>query len=139
MGLIALLERRGDEIESDLHDKGVDLVDLWRGRLSLRKLAVLIRYLPSTSALAIAENGGYRPWSLTEYLLSDVWALQARQLAGRKAPDSHPWRADESRRANAVRTESRRAALLRAQARNRKRNRPTVAGHKRRGRAGNHE
>ncbi|QLF84825.1 tail assembly chaperone [Gordonia phage BBQValindra] len=128
IGLIALLEQRGDEIESDLHDKGVDLVDLYRGRLSLRKVAVLIAFLPPTSALAIATNGGQAPWSLTEYLLTDLWALQARQLAGRKAPDAHPWRAEITRRATASRTSSRRAALLRAEARRQNRNRPKVAG-----------
>ncbi|AZF93592.1 tail assembly chaperone [Gordonia phage Eyes] len=128
IGLIALLEQRGDEIESDLHDKGVDLVDLFRGRLSLRKVAVLIAFLPPTSALAIATNGGQAPWSLTEYLLTDLWALQARQLAGRKAPDSHPWRAEIMRRATASRTSTRRAALLRAETRRQNRNRPKVAG-----------
>ena len=100
IGLIALLEQRGDEIESDLHDKGVDLVDLYRGRLSLRKVAVLIAFLPPTSALAIATNGGQAPW----------------------------WRAEITRRATASRTSSRRAALLRAEARRQNRNRPKVAG-----------
>ncbi|AZV00743.1 tail assembly chaperone [Gordonia phage Kiko] len=128
MGLIALLEQRGGEIESDLQDKGIDLVDLYRGRLTLRKVAVLIKYLPPTSALALATNGGQAPWSLTEYLLSDIWALQARQLAGRRAPDSHPWRKAMLSRANATKSTSRRAALLRAQARHQTRNRPKVAG-----------
>ncbi|AON97309.1 tail assembly chaperone [Gordonia phage Hedwig] len=128
IGLIALLEQHGGEIESDLQGKGIDLVDLYRGRLTLRKIAVLIKYLPATSALALATNGGQAPWSLTEYLLSDIWALHARQIAGRRAPDSHPWRKAMMSRHNATKNTTRRAALLKAQARHRARNRQKVAG-----------
>lgn len=89
-----LIGRYGGAIERDLHDRGVDLLDLWRGhRLSPRKALNLIDGLPSHSAyreaLALDEElaevdaesdapaAAYRPriteWSPTEQLLAAVF------------------------------------------------------------------
>jgi hypothetical protein len=114
---------KGDEIEADLsllHN--LNLPDLWKPfnpdgpNLTLRMVWVRIRFLPKESALAISENGGQSPWSLEHYLLSDLWALAARQVAGKKAPDQHPWRVEQSKRVNAVRTETKRAAFQKSKA-----------------------
>jgi hypothetical protein len=99
------------------------MLDLFRvdedGRplLTLRKVAVLIRFLPSTSALAIAANGGKEPWRLEHYLLTDLWVVAAKQLGGKKAPDHHPWRVEQNKKSNAIRVTSKRAAYAKSKAR----------------------
>lgn len=47
-----LLDRYGDHLQADLraHYDGVDVLDLWRGRLTVDELANLIDHLPRTSA-----------------------------------------------------------------------------------------
>lgn len=54
---------------------------------------VRIRALPPDSALAIDTNGGKRPWTASEYLLADLWELEAnrRNKRGQK-PKRHPAR-----------------------------------------------
>lgn len=98
----------------------MDVLDLWGGGLTLRRLAALIRHLPEDSALAIASNGGEKPWSLLELLVSDVWAVEAKRTF-RKPPDAHPWRADRDKKIDNRRQQSRAAKLARAQQRNRRR------------------
>jgi hypothetical protein len=93
-------------VEADLDSVyGRDLRDLWRfdahGRrkLTLRMVYVRIAHgLPATSALAIDANGGRAPWTLTDHLLADIWSLDAKQVAGRKAPKDHPGRPKPQRR-----------------------------------------
>ena len=54
---------------------------------------VRITALPSDSALAIDANGGRRPWTVTEYLLADIWEVQAnRGLKKGRKPKRHPAR-----------------------------------------------
>lgn len=50
----------------------VRLSDLFTGRLSWRRLDVLIRYLPADSALARALYGAAVEWSATEHLLASI-------------------------------------------------------------------
>lgn len=50
----------------------VDLLDYYRGKLSPRRLRVLIRHLPRESALARALHGDVVDWGLTEHLLAGV-------------------------------------------------------------------
>ena len=71
-------------------------------------------------------NGGKRPWSLTDYLLSDVWVLLAKRNNPKKAPDAHPWRAVENKRqAEAKMVEKRRKLEARQQAARRRSPRTT--------------
>lgn len=64
-------------MEADLHWRfHVDLTDLWRGGLSLRKLSVLIAHLPPESAtlralakLPPSSDG----WDVHAFLLSDLY------------------------------------------------------------------
>lgn len=66
-------------MEADLQRfYGIDLRDRWRldeaGRraLTLRRLRVLISYLPEDSALAAAERGGKPHWTVEAHLLDDL-------------------------------------------------------------------
>lgn len=81
----------------------VDVLDLWRGKLSLRKLRVLLTYLPADS-LAARQIAGFddelSQWSLGDVLLARVsdelalfrWEWESAHLAkgqrARKQPDS---------------------------------------------------
>lgn len=80
----------------------VDLVDFYRGTLSARKLGVLIRHLPADSALVRALCDGRPPWSTTDTLLADLWALTARANSEEGSlPDDfdHPLRAEMTAKA----------------------------------------
>jgi hypothetical protein len=48
----------------------VDLLDWHRGRLSSRRLAVLIEHMPRDSAVAQELHGQGAEWSVTDYLLA---------------------------------------------------------------------
>lgn len=70
----------GDEIEADLQRYyGLDLLDLYRGRLSLRKVGVLIAHLPLGSATVAALSGAAEGWVMGDYLLADVFNATAGQ------------------------------------------------------------
>lgn len=75
---------------------GVDLVDLWRGRLTLRKLRVLVEHLPPDSATSYAlagENGALSGWRLTDVLLGRLadelalyrWQWEAAHIDTKKS------------------------------------------------------
>ncbi|MEW2391162.1 hypothetical protein AB0933_22705 [Streptomyces venezuelae] len=49
---------------------GLDLLDWHRGRLSSRRLAVLIRHLPREGAVARETEGEAAEWSVGDYLLA---------------------------------------------------------------------
>ncbi|GCD99863.1 hypothetical protein [Embleya hyalina] len=75
MGTVRAIDRFGDELEADfLEFFGIDLLDLWRGRLSLRRVAVLIKALGlkngrSNFVAAVDES---TTWSTTDHLLARV-------------------------------------------------------------------
>ncbi|MET9511305.1 hypothetical protein ABZX62_23050 [Streptomyces flavidovirens] len=48
----------------------MDLLDWHRGRLSTRRLAVLVRHMPRDSAVARELHGEAAEWSVTDYLLA---------------------------------------------------------------------
>lgn len=60
-------------LEADLQrEYSVDLLDLWRGRMSMRKLAVLVRGLGPDSATVRAASevpDEFAGWSMTDILL----------------------------------------------------------------------
>ncbi|MFJ2646407.1 hypothetical protein ACIO1C_06725 [Streptomyces sp. NPDC087420] len=73
-----LIDEHAEALEADLlRYYGTDLLDWHRGRLSSRRLAVLIQHLPRDSAVARELHGESADWSVTEYLLAHV----ADQLA----------------------------------------------------------
>lgn len=64
----------GGAVEADLQRYyGVDLGALWRGELSLRRLAVLVEYLPVGSATWAAQANVPYGWTLTDVLLTDLF------------------------------------------------------------------
>lgn len=73
----------------------MDLADLYTGRLSIRRLGVLVRHLPTGSATWAQRHGIPEGWTLTDFLLADIFAA----LAG----EEHPARPSTSRAANAAR------------------------------------
>ncbi|MGW0560445.1 hypothetical protein ACWDZ4_07370 [Streptomyces sp. NPDC003016] len=50
----------------------MDLLDWHRGRLTARRLAVLIKHMPRDSALLSETDGEAADWSTTDYLLAAV-------------------------------------------------------------------
>jgi hypothetical protein len=115
--LLGLLREHGDVIEADLQRTyGVDLVDLWRGTLTLRRVRVLLEGLPpdSSTAYAVAEadNGPLAGWRLTDVLLGRLtdelalyrWQWETAHLDPKKSkprkqpgsvlPELHPGHPD---------------------------------------------
>lgn len=67
------MEEHAEALEADLlRHYGVDLLDWHRGRLSSRRLRVLVEHLPADSSFARAVHGEAAGWSLTEHLLAAV-------------------------------------------------------------------
>ncbi|AKY02162.1 tail assembly chaperone [Streptomyces phage SF1] len=96
-------------MEADLAFRQVDLLDLWRGRITPRKLDVMIRGLPPDSATRIAMNGKEPLWSRTDYILADLidsnngvaWLVANQEVPvwkRGKYPDPYPRPGMESRK-----------------------------------------
>ncbi|MFI7249788.1 hypothetical protein [Micromonospora chalcea] len=119
LSLARLIRDHADAVEADLQRYyQIDLADLWRGRLSLRRLATLLRYLPIDSATLGTYDDPAAGWTRTHYLLTDVFlALTGKPHPARPAPPSKrrdP--AEERRRDNLLRERAaRRAAELEQQ------------------------
>lgn len=65
------MTEHAEAVEADLQRYyGVDLLDRYRGRLSSRRLRVLIQHLPRDAALVRALHGEEAEWGLTEHLLA---------------------------------------------------------------------
>lgn len=87
-------------MEADLAFRGFDLLDMWRGELTPRKVDVLIRGLPPDSATRIAMNKREPLWTRTDFLLADVvdatnantWMVQNKDVPERnRAPFPEPY------------------------------------------------
>lgn len=76
---------------------GVDVLDVWRGQVSLRRLKVLLDQLPRDSALKRALIGG--PHYLPEHVLADIYDLLAivNTDPKRGKPKPYPRAGDELR------------------------------------------
>lgn len=100
---------------------GVDLLDYWRGRITPRRLAVLVAQLPPGSRLQRAR-GGFGAWTdeiaaihREGFLIRGCLHSLISTMSGKKAPDPKPveppeigWQAkaveqEERRRAKAAR------------------------------------
>ena len=77
-GLVAVVNEHHAAVEADLlRFYGVDLLDLYRGRLSMRRLSVLLRALPREAATVQALDPALT-WGVAEYLAANtVDTLQA--------------------------------------------------------------
>jgi hypothetical protein len=72
------------------------LCDFYRGKLSARRIRVLLRFLPHDAALTRALNDGQPGWSPTDHLLADLWVLVMKvavALGILRGVDDHPVRA----------------------------------------------
>lgn len=75
---------------------------------------VRIRALPPDSALAIDANGGKRPWTVQDYLLADLWELQANKGNKRgQRPKRHPARPAPKKAARTPEQQRRHDAAMR--------------------------
>ena len=107
-----MLREHGDVIEADLrhHYPGVDLTDLWRGKLTLRQVRVFVEGLPidSHTVYALAGMEGLTGWRLSDLLVGRMvdelaafrWQWEtahrergaARRAPGTVLPDPGPHR-----------------------------------------------
>lgn len=61
-------------MEADLQRfYGIDLADLYTGQLSPRRAKALVEHLPPSSSTWAAVHDLPTGWSLTDFLLMDVW------------------------------------------------------------------
>ena len=107
---MALVVEYHEELEVDLAP--VDLLDLWRGRLSFRRLELLIRHLdPRTSELVRAVNpdlSEMAEWDATSYLIAHLIDTTAAAHFKNPKPFPRPAQRIEQR----DRDEARRAKLV---------------------------
>jgi hypothetical protein len=69
-----LLRDNEDAVEADFHRYyNLDLAELYRGELSLRKVSNLIANLPTGSATWSAINDIPYGWTLTDLLIADLF------------------------------------------------------------------
>lgn len=63
-------EGLGAALRADLQMYGLDLADVWRGRLAPRRVLDLVEHLPDDSALQAQTRGGrhHRGWTVAAYL-----------------------------------------------------------------------
>lgn len=99
---------------------GVDLLDLWRGKLSLRKVRIYLDGLPRNCALSRAVDANATAWSLTDHLLAEL--LHSSRTANWQRSDgktppppriARPGVEDEQEQAKAVSEQRARAFLAR--------------------------
>lgn len=76
-----MLNRYHEQIEFDFDQRGWDLLDFWRGRITLRKLWVRITNLPSDSAFLRAVDPSLL-WGTTEHAIADMHDDLVRLLSG---------------------------------------------------------
>jgi len=106
-------------VEADLQEVyGVQLGDLYTGRMTPRRCWLLIEQLPSGSRTAMAMGGG-GAWGTEAHLLASLLTAIRSDLAGKKVPAPTPpepgWLARE--RARQARGTDRRSADARRAAR----------------------
>lgn len=120
MLLGAVLEDYPDALEYDLQRLGIDLMDFWRGTLSVRKIIALAWYLPEDSAVVSelrAEQTGadaalFRSWTTAVEMTANVVDAVVNNTASRaqmntkkklKAPEpiSRPGQSKKDRPKNA--------------------------------------
>jgi hypothetical protein len=112
-GLVALLREHGGALEADLQAHyGVALSDLTTGRLSWRRLHVLIDGLPRTANLLRELHGEDADWGIAEHLLAlnyDAaqianWQRSKDGSTGRNRPRPFPRPGTKKRIGNTTRT-----------------------------------
>lgn len=77
-------------MEADLQIHcGLDFRDYFRGRLSLRRIAVMLRWLPESAATVHIAREGMPEWGAAEQVLDDIRQMYLA-AHGVKNPQAHP-------------------------------------------------
>lgn len=101
----------GDELTADfLSEYGIDILDVFRGRLSPRRALTLVEQLPINSRFATAKRGGaqYYGWDRHAYMLADIFdavtslvyvtiAANSERPKSVQQPDAYPRPDDKPR------------------------------------------
>jgi hypothetical protein len=116
-----VLQRHHEALEIDLLGRGIDLLDFWRGRMTPRRLWLLIR-----SVLADPKSALYREvdpdgamaakWSPTDWLLADLYDLTFRAAGGKNHTYPRPTREGLREQREQVERAAERYRALEAQA-----------------------
>lgn len=72
--LVWVLEHHADAVEADLYGIGVDLLDYWRGDMTVRRLWVLLKhkvFQPGT-ATAVEIHGEAGRWTHSDNILASI-------------------------------------------------------------------
>lgn len=101
-----LLVQHGEAVEADLLAHGVDLLDFYRGRMSSRRLSLLVENwcLHRGTAVAVSLWGERGRWATSDEILAAVHGV--------KPPEDRAtteWKAEQQARIKAIRAE--RAAM----------------------------
>jgi len=117
-GLLRLIREHPDAVESDLSQyHGLDYRDRWQfgpdGRrlLTLRMIAVRVRYLPLDSACAVASGGS--GWRTEHYLAAHLFQAttgKAHPALPKSSPIANPAR-EKALRAGRARARERQRAI----------------------------
>jgi len=91
MALAAIVREDDGSLESDLlRYWGVDLLDLWRGGLTVRRLSKLVATLPADSATSRRHSNTENGWDIHAFLLADLFhAFTGNEHPARPQPDAH--------------------------------------------------
>lgn len=82
---------------------GIDYLDRWRGKLSLRRIHVLMRQLPAQSATASAMRDYEAHWSLEAVLLDNLrMAVQVAYTDPKNPPKPHSSRMKQAKRSKST-------------------------------------
>lgn len=97
-----LLVRHGEAIEADLLAHGVDLLDFYRGRLSIRRVWLLVQHwsLHRGTALAFSLHGERGRWMTSDEILAAAYGV--------KPPEDKAtteWKAAQQARIKRIRAE----------------------------------
>lgn len=117
---MALVCEYHEELENDLLKQDVDLLDLWRGRITFRRLATLIRHLPDDSLLIRAadpDRALLSSWGPAEYQRAMLLDLFGKANFQNWKPVPRPADVLNSREADAARDRRRQIMVERTIAR----------------------
>ncbi len=98
MLLARLMHNHGETVEADFahYYPGIDLLDFYRGKMSVRKLWVLVQGLPFNSKTARRLHGldsALDDWTLTDILLGrllEAWSEEGTEVVPRSTLPTIP-------------------------------------------------
>ncbi len=101
--LLRLLDHHEADVELDLRRVGVDYLDRYRGKLTLRQVWVCVRRSLPTSAVAVADNYGKHVWNEGDFIAASIYqALTGEVYPGRPLKPEERAKAIEAMQAKAA-------------------------------------